>query len=201
MTTFAELTAKVYDVTKRPELVSLTATAIRLATIRAHHTDFFPRDSNIQAIDFTVNPTLQFVDLTNIYSTLVQLRAIELLQCADVITGNPTESLEYREYSDLWDVDGVLRSSVFTLVGDTLKCVPKVATGKMLVKFYKNPIVLDATYSSWIADLYDDEVAMWAAAIIWSRTGNMEQAKLTLQSHVQPFKDLLIESHLLATVN
>ena len=44
MTTFAELESLVIEQTRRPEISSVTKAAIRTATLRAHHTDFFPRD-------------------------------------------------------------------------------------------------------------------------------------------------------------
>ena len=56
-------------------------------------------------------------------------------------------------------------------------------------------------FSSWIADNYPDELAMWAAAIVFARTGFAEMAADFQRTHVQPFKELLIASHLLANVN
>ena len=44
MTTFAELEALVIAQTRRPEVTNITQAAIKSATLRAHHTDFFPRD-------------------------------------------------------------------------------------------------------------------------------------------------------------
>jgi len=44
MATFAELVADVYIATNRPDLVTQTALAVKVATLKAHQTDFYPKD-------------------------------------------------------------------------------------------------------------------------------------------------------------
>jgi hypothetical protein len=87
------------------------------------------------------------------------------------------------------------------LIGDTLKIAPQQATGAIATFYYRNPQVSGASYSSWIADAYPDELAMWAAAIVFARLGYAEMAQDFQRTHVVPFKELLIASHLLGTVN
>jgi hypothetical protein len=87
------------------------------------------------------------------------------------------------------------------MIGDTLRVYPASATGRMSAYYYKNPVTTEAGYSSWIANEYPDELAMWAAAIVFARTGFAEMAQDFQRTHVLPFKELLVSSHLLATVN
>jgi hypothetical protein len=87
------------------------------------------------------------------------------------------------------------------MIGDTLRVYPVSATGRLATYYYRTPVTSESGYSSWIAALYPDELAMWAAAIVFARTGFAEMAQDFQRNHVQPFKEQLIASHLLANVN
>ena len=201
MTTFADLEALVVGQTRRPEVTAITQAAIRTATLRAHHTDFFNRDLSTGTLLYTPSSAASFYDFADVSSTLARMRAFQLLQSVDTITSVPSENLGYRELEDLYDSDNVLRTSMYTMIGDTLRVYPVSATGKLNVYFYKNPVTTELNFSSWIANEYPDELAMWAAAIVFARTGFAEMANDFQRTHVAPFKELLISSHLLATVN
>lgn len=197
MATFAEMLTAVTDITKRPELVTLTKLAVRQATLRAHHVDFFPRDRDSAVFVYTVPSDGGFVDLPSIYSTAPQLRAPEYLQSEDVATQKATENLEYtHSFKEFWDADGIRRQSVFTINGESLRCSFASVTGRARLWYFKNPIVTDAAYSSWIANAHQDEVAQWAAGIIWARTGFNEQAA-QVQSSIEAFKADLVSSYLM----
>jgi NADH dehydrogenase/NADH:ubiquinone oxidoreductase subunit G len=64
----------------------------------------------------------------------------------------------------------------------------------------RNPNTTDLGFCSWIADSYPDEVAMWAAAIVFARSGFAEMAADFQRSHIEPFKGMLIDSHMLGNV-
>lgn len=201
MTTFQEMRDEVISNTKRPELVSLTDSAIKMATLRAHHVDFFPRDATNYLIQYALPVANQlFVDVTGIYGTLPLFRTPDFLQGEDSTTFIPNENLEYVvDYKNFWDEYNCLRSSVFTVIGDTLKvrfCGP---TGRARLYYYKNPDVSTTDYSSWIADKHKEDLAKWAAAIVWARSGFQEIAA-TMQVTVNDFKSLLVESYLSSKV-
>jgi hypothetical protein len=199
MTTFAEMETLVAAQTRRPDISAVTKAAIKSATLRAHHTDFFPRDLQTAALTYTPLSTAIFYDFPNINNTLTRLRSLKFVQSNEV-TGTPTESLEYRTADDIYDSDGNRRLSIYTLIGATLRVYPQSATGYMTAYFYENPNTAEVGYSSWIADTYPDELAMWAAGIVFARTGFLEAAKQYQDEHVKPFKEMLIDSHLLGTV-
>jgi len=201
MTTFAELESLVIAQTRRPEVPAVTQAAIRTATLRAHHTDFFQRDLAASTLSYTPSSSVSFYDFTAITATLTRMRAFQLLQSIDATTLAPTENLEYRELQDLYDSDNTQRESAYTLIGDTLRVYPLSHTGKLNAYYYRNPVASETGFSSWIADTYPDELAAWAAAIVFARTGFAEMAADFQKTHVQPFKELLVSSHLLATVN
>ena len=201
MTTFTEVYDATVANTKRPELVALTKTCVKLATMRAHQVDFFLRDQIFQNVGYTVDTANPLVTINALASQLANKRAVKLVQCLDTSSLLPSENLGWREYEDFWDKDGELRSSVYTEVGDSLVLRPAVQTGLLKVLYYKNPVVTEAAYSSWIADDYVDEIAMWAAGLLWARTGFLEQARVAQELHINTFKDLLVSSYLIGTVN
>lgn len=198
--TFADMQSAVHDLTKRPELVAVTNLAIRTATLRAHAVDFFPRDRASFVFTYTPPTSTAFVDISGIYTSIPLLRTAEFLQSEDTLSLAATENLEYiQSVEQFWDKDNVRRYSVFTQIGDALRCSFAGATGRARLWYYVNPNVSSNSYNSWIADLYKDELAYWAAGIVWARSGFQEQAQQT-QMHVTAFKDLLISSHLAAVV-
>jgi hypothetical protein len=201
MTTFAELETLVVAQTRRPEIPAITKAAIKSATLRAHHADFFPRDLSITRLNYTPLSTAVLYDFPNIHASLTRLRTIQHIEGIDAVTSTPVENLEYRTADDLYDADGNRRPSVYTLLGATLRLYPLQATGAVNVFFFQNPNVAEADYASWIADTYEEELAMWAAAIVFSRTGFVEMAAQYNETHIKPFKEMLINSHLLGNVS
>lgn len=202
MTTFAEMQTKVNDLTKRPELVALTNSAIRMATIRAHQVDFFSRDQSNSLLVYTPYSGNEiYTDIPTIYSTFPRLRTPDFLQILDATSGVPVENLEYiGDYKNFWDNEGCLKRSVFTMLGGTLRFRSLSNTGKAQFYIYQNPITTDAGYASWIADLYPEELAMWAAAIVWMRSGFQEIAQQVNSTQVEAFKAMLVESHLISKI-
>lgn len=201
MTTFAELETLVVGQTRRPEIPAVTKAAIKSATLRAHHADFFPRDLNTTLLTYTPSSTAILYDFPNIHNTLSRLRSLQFLQGIDAATSAPVENLEYRTADDLFDSDNNRRPHVYTLIGATLRIYPTQATGATNAIFFQNPDVTEAGYSSWIADTYEDELAMWAAAIVFARTGFLDMANQYNENHIKPFKEMLVNSHLLGNVS
>lgn len=202
MTTFADMQAAVIAQTKRPELVAVTDSAIRMATLRAHQVDFFPRDqANVQLTFAVLGNNQIFVDIPDIYTQVPRIRTPDFVQSLDVNTLMPNEILEYVvDYKNFWDEYNELKSSVFTMLGNTLRIRSLANSGKAQLYFYQNPDTSTATYNSWIADLYKEELALWAAAIVWQRSGFQEIAAGIQTNNVLPFKDMLVSSHLSSKV-
>lgn len=200
MTTFVELRELTIELTKRPELVALTESAVRTATLRAHHTDFFRRDLIQATMNYTVVADAYFYNFPNLTDTLPRLRTMKNIYGV-TMEGHQIEQLEYRESDDLYNSDGNYRRYVYTLIGDTLRVYPDLPTGILHAYYFQNPDVSSSNYTSWIANTYPDDLAGWAAAIVMARTGFLEMAKTYQDSYVRPLQEQLIASHLLATVS
>lgn len=200
MTTFTELRALTIELTKRPELGALTDSAIRTATLRAHHTEFFRNDLTQAQLNYTVQPDVYFYDFQDVSSLLSRLRSFKTVY-GITVDGQQIEELEYREIDDLYDSDGNPRRYVYTLVGDTFRAYPDLPTGIFHVYYFRNPDVSVTSYSSWIANTYPDDLAGWAAAIVLARTGFLELANNYQNTYVAPLKEQLIASHLLGSAS
>jgi hypothetical protein len=201
MTTLADMETLVLAHTRRPDIPDTTAGAIRTATLRAHHVDFFPRDLAEGPLLYTPLSTAQYYSFDNVSTLLPRVRSVKFIRGIDSATAAPVEDLEYREIDDLYDSCGNRRLSTYTLVGDTLRMYPQRATGSANVYYFSNPNVNGLEYSSWIADTYPDELSQWAAAIVFARTGFTEMAADFQRMYVIPFKEMLIASHLLGNVS
>jgi hypothetical protein len=202
MTTFAELYALTLVHTKRPELQALTESAIRVATLRAHHVDFFRRDLKAQQLIYAVNPTSMFYDFPDISATLLpRLRSIKNVYSMTQDGLHQIEQLEYRETDDLYNADGEPRRYIYTLIGETLRCFIDMPTGVVDVYYFANPVVTSAGFNSWVARDYPDDLAAWAAAVVFARTGFLDMAGQYQRDYITPFKEQLIASHLLGSVS
>lgn len=197
-TTFADLRTLVNGQTKRPELTAVTDLAIKTATLRAHHTDFYQRDQTSVLLTYTIPTGNQvLVDIPNIFTTAARLRTPNFIQGEDATTLLPNENLGYvSDYKHLWNEYGELQPSRFALLGTGLKIRFAKPTGRCRLYFFQNPNTAEVGYSSWIADDFQEEIAYWAAGIVWARTGNLEQAQVAQRMHVEPFKELLTTSYL-----
>lgn len=201
MTTFAELYAATLEQTKRPELQAITESAIRTAVLRAHHVDFFSRDLKTGILTYTVSNSAQFYDFPTVSATLPQLRTISHIYEISEL-GTPVNKLEFRDPDQLLDECGQLCRGVYHMLGDTLRTYTLGTTGRMEVYYYANPLITGSTVlQSWIADLYKDDMAKWAAAIVFSRSGFLEMANKYNDDFIRPFKDTLVQSHMQDLVN
>lgn len=200
MTTFAELRTEVIAQTRKPELVDITDSAIVIAVLRAHHFDFFPDDLASITIPYAVaNSSIQ--QIAGAKALMPNYRATKALFCQDAATFQQVEQLTWKELDDWYDLDGLLKPSVYSFVGSTLRFAPQRATGSLAAYYYANPVTTEVGFSSWIADMYPQQVAMLAATGVWSRTGFREMANDADEKHNKPFRQLLINSHILGEVN
>ena len=195
--TLTELQELVVSQTKRPDVPAITTAAIRSAILRAHHVDVFPRDLAFATILYEIVAGAIYYDIQNLSSILPRLRTLKFVEGQDSASRS-VELLEYRDADDAYEVStGRQRQSFYTLLGDTLRVYPALVTGKLVAYYYQNPAIQGDVVQSWIADTYPQEIAMWAAGIVFARTGYTEQAQLQQALHVQPFKELLVAYHLL----
>lgn len=171
MTTFAELLTDVYTLTNRPDLASETKLAVRAATLKAHHSDYYYKDLKEIGVSFLSSETLQrldYKDIEPLYRSLKYLRKCEL-------DGTPAEFLELITTEQTLDSYSVHREDVCYVAGLEIKIRSLDARQYYLMGCYVHPKVLEANYDSWIADEYPLAIIYEAAATVFKTIGFDEQ--------------------------
>jgi hypothetical protein len=171
--TFAELEAEVYIHTKRSDLVALTKTAIRAATLKAHQTDFYSKDIYETGIDLTVSQARHSID----YITLISnLRALKYIRRVDSLTDeNTTNFFEIVPPELLVDSYSEFKTDVGYIAGRSLELRGAVDFQYIILGAYVNPIATETGYSSWVALLYPDVIILEAARQIFKSQGKSEE--------------------------
>lgn len=178
MSVFSDLVADVYTITNRPELVDQTKLAIRSATLKAHHTDFYPRDLYETGILWNPVSFLQSLE----YKVLVpRWRAFKYLRKYDATTspGTPGEFFEFMQAESILDDYGVHKENVCYLAGSVIQIRSNTEDEYMLLGCYRNPDTAEATYDSWIASEHRNAILYGAASIVFAATG-YDEMKATM---------------------
>lgn len=172
MTTFTELVADVTTITNRPDLVNETKLAIRSATLKAHHRDFFYKDLfevGITCMEKLYIQTIYYKDV------VPKFRAVSYLRKSNT-------AFEQREFLTLITPEKVVDSyginipDSYYVAGLELKIRTRDQTDHFLFGCYVHPKVLEDDYDSWVADEYPLAIIYEAAATVFKLIGLDEQA-------------------------
>lgn len=197
MATFAELVADVKLLTNRPDLDSEIKLAVKAATLKAHHTDYYPQDIYEVAIQW--NPIAYQQSLE--YRTLIpRWRSFKFLRKytpgttpADDVDGvffsvvNPDNAL---------DSYGINKENVCYLAGEQIEIRSSTQDEYMLLGCYLHPDVTEATYSSWIALDAPYAIVYEAVSKIFKQIGWDEQAAMMNKEVIEQYQ-LLRNNNLL----
>lgn len=171
---FSELVQEVYDLTGRPDLVAETEAAIRAATLRAHHTDFYSKDIYETGAKFSTPAYIQSLD----YISLIgNFRAIKYLRKVDEATATPSTLIEVLKPEELFDAYGQERTDVCYVAGRVIEIKSSTLLSTFILACYVDPIITKEGYSSWIADLYPFAIIYEACRIIYTAIGDSTKAR------------------------
>lgn len=189
--TFTELVAEVYTHTKRSDLVTLTKTAVRAATLKAHQTDFYSKDIYEVGVDLTNSLARHSID----YITLISnFRALKYIRRVDSLTDDTSTDFFRIVPPDLLvDAYGEFVTDAAYIAGRSLELRGDVAFQFIILGAYVNPIATEANYSSWVALLYPDAIIMEAARVIFRAIGKKEEEA--------SFNVLVKEQYQILTIN
>ncbi len=171
MTTFADLIADVNSLTNRPDLVNETKLAVRAATLKAHHLDYFYKDLFESGITFFTSEyqqTLAYKDLIPRWRSFKYLRKSDIDEYQGPFLTLITPDSVLDNYS-------INREDVVYLAGLELKTRTACKTQYFLLGCYVHPDITEAGYNSWVADEYPLTIIYEAAAIIFKTIGFDEQ--------------------------
>lgn len=175
MATFAELVADVKLITNRPDLDSEIKHAVKAATLKMHQTDFYPKDLYETGISWSPAAYLQSLD----YRTLIpRWRAFKYLRKFDYTTPPGVAGIFFNILLPEQIVDGygIDRENVCYLAGEQLEIRSSTEDDYMLIGCYLHPIIIEASYSSWVAEDHPYAIEYEAASKIFKQTGYDEQS-------------------------
>jgi hypothetical protein len=195
MASFAELLTDVYSITNRPELVSQTKIAVRAATLKAHHLDYFPKDLKESGILWNIPAYQQSFDYRAFDA---RWRSFKYLRKYDAGTtpGTPGDFFKIITPEQVLDDYMIQRTEVLYLAGSHYEILSKTQDTNMLLGYYRHPDTTELTYDSWIALDHPWAIVFEAAALIFKQTGFDEQV-ITFRQLVQEQYILLQNNNIL----
>lgn len=170
MASFTDLFNDVVSITNRPDLVDQTKLAIRSATLKAHHSDFYPKDLFETGIEWSNPALLQSLE----YKTVVPLwRSFKYLKKYE--NGVPGKFFQMITPEESLDSYSVNRENVCYLAGSFIEIRSNTQDKYMLLGCYVHPTVTELNYTSWIAEDHPFAIVYEAAANVFKQTGYDEQ--------------------------
>lgn len=189
MASFTELVDNVYEITNRPNLVTQTKLAVRAATLKAHHTDFYPKDIFETGIQWAEKKFIQSLD----YRAVIPLwRAFKYLRKYDNSTppGVATKFFSILTPEEVLDEYGIDKDDICYLAGSQIEIRSSTEDEFMLLGCYVHPNITETNYSSWIALDHPFAIVYEAAANIFKQTGYDEQFSVFQQMVLQEYQTL-----------
>jgi hypothetical protein len=165
--TLTELQNEVYTLTNRPDLVAQTLAAVRAATLKAHHSDFFFKDLVETGVVFSTSEYLQQLE----YRTIFPLwRAIKYLRKSDS-TGTEGPIFTILTPEDVLDSYKIDKTDVLYMAGATVQIKSSTEFQYAMIGYYKQPDIAVSTYDSWIALDHPYAIIYEAAATVLKMIG------------------------------
>jgi hypothetical protein len=172
---FAQIQAEVLAIIKRPDLVSRVDAAIKAATLKMHHSDFFYKDLVEVPIQFTDVQFIQNFVPSEILSNYRKVKYIRIWQGG--ANGIPGPFLEHIQIENSTDGYNYIKENVFYMAGTKLQIRTAYGLQHVLFGSYVHPIVSPTeSYSSWIAEEYPYAIVYEAVRTIFRSIGFSEQA-------------------------
>jgi len=169
----AELITEVYNLTNRPDIIAETAAAVRAATLKAHHSDFFSKDMYEVPITFEEAAYIHTLDYI---SVLPNYRALNYLRKFDEASDEPMEFITIITPTEVLDSYNVRRLDIAYVAGRAIEIRSSTEFSKLLMGAYVSPVISSTDYSSWVADLYPYAIVFEAARVVFKTIGYDEQS-------------------------
>lgn len=170
---FDELVLEVFSITNRPDLTTMTESAIRAATLKAHASDFFSKDIFESGIQFD---TTGFIQSWDYVSTFSNFRAFKYFKRVEDENDQDGKLLTILTPDELLDAYGTLKTDIAYVAGRVLEIRASVEFQFSLVGVYVHPIVRVGAYNSWVAEQFPYAIIHEAARRVFKAIGQMEES-------------------------
>ena len=190
MATLSELIADTYVVTNRPDLVADTLLAVKKATLKAHHSDFYAKDVFETGIQWATPGYFQSLE----YRTLVpRWRQMKFLRKYDATGETPGDFFTILTPDQSLDSYGIAKENICYLAGEMIEIRSDTEDEYMLLGCYRHPDITEANFSSWIALDHPYLIVYEAAATILKAIGKAEDATALRQEVAEQASALKME--------
>lgn len=169
--TLTELQDEVYSVTKRPDLVAETLTAVRQSTLALHQMDYFWKDIYETGITFSTSAYNQELE----YRPIIPLfRSLKYIRKSDSSGANGVffTVIQPESVLDLYQAN---RTDVCYAAGASIEIKSSTQFQYALLGCYINPNITTAGWNSWIALDHPYAIIYEAAEKIFKMTGRSEE--------------------------
>lgn len=170
--TLSELIQEVYTLTNRPDLVGLTLTAVRAATLKMHQSDYYYKDIVETGISFSSAEYLQQIEYRTI---LPRWRALKYIRKTDVTGTEQGKILDLVQPETVLDSYNLNRSDVCYVAGSVVQIRSSTQLQYALLGCYLNPDITEATYNSWVALDHPYAIVYEAASAVFKAIGDTDQ--------------------------
>lgn len=167
---FNELITEVKNLTRRPDLDERIQSAVRAATLKVHHRDFFYKDLYEQSVEFGVEYQIQNFQPTDIFPNFRKAKYIRLwVGDVDGYAGKFLTPIHIENSVDAYNLDKV---DVFYMAGQLLQIRTAAPIKRVLFGAYLHPTITPASaYCSWIANEYPFAIIYEAARSVFKSIG------------------------------
>jgi len=189
--TFAELLIEVYNITGRDDLISLTTSAIKAATFKAHQTDFYSKDIYETPVQFDTSSYTHSLDIISLIPNYRALKYIRKYDTSDTEAGDFIGLITPEEILDKYNRE---LTDICYVAGRNLEIKSSTEFDTVLLGCYVSPIVVEASYSSWVADLYPYAIIHEAARFVFGAVTLQAEAKIQAGFVAEQYAELKINA-------
>jgi hypothetical protein len=189
--TLVELQAEVIILTNRPDLVAMTLSAVKSATLKAHQSDFYPRDIYETGVSFA---TAEYEHDFEVTTFIPLFRAIKFARIYDNVGNTPLQLFDIISPENVLDSYAQARTDVCYLGGAEIHFKAAATFQYILFGCYVNPNLVDIDYNSWIASYHPWAIIYEAAAIVFRATGNTEKFASMRDLAKDEYRNLMVNN-------
>lgn len=195
---FAELTAEVLSIVKRPDMLPRIESAVRAATLKAHRQGFFYKDLVESGVSFTTPAYIQNFLPKDIFGPAYRkLKYIRYWHFSeqDSNKGSRGRFLTPIDIENSVDAYGYDKVDAYYFAGQVIQIRTAIELSHCLAGAYLNPIVATPeTFNSWIADDQPYAIVYEACRQIFNQIGKPSDAQDMQQALVEEYIQLRTNS-------
>lgn len=170
----ATLTAAVISETGKPHMSALVERAVKSIVLRAHQSDYYPRDL------VSDNAVVPGSPSTTVIEALPdRWRKFESIELLDASTGVSLEKYFNAVLpSSAMQFDGTVFPYCYWVEGTNVKLFSEVSIDRLGWYWYANPDLSTTAKTTWITENYEQDIIDGASAYVYLKAGDKDSASI-----------------------